>query len=258
MATRALPQEQKRLGINLGTVLFILLRIVLAYALMACAGVPGFGFAGAALAAVGGAGDGAFAARAKKRRNSAVSGARRGDGRGARLRRAGRAAQHGRRCRGRRRAHKPLVMFGLALSIPLLAFGSAQFINVLRKPPLLWASAGLLGWVAGRMATEDALLRASAMPPEIMHDFAPAVGALVAVLLAYGYSRGRKIKRVADEVKEGGNMRAFTMNVARRRARRRGCCWPERALGKASRPISKSRRRGAGRRPRARPSAAAI
>ena len=95
--------------------------------------------------------------------------------------------------------HKPLVMFGLALSIPLLAFGSAQFINVLRKPPLLWASAGLLGWVAGRMATEDALVRASAMPPEIMHDFAPAVGALVAILLAYGASRGRKIKRVADE-----------------------------------------------------------
>jgi hypothetical protein len=37
------------------------------------------------------------------------------------------------------------------------------------------------------------------MPPEIMSDFAPPLGALLAILLAYGYSRGRKIKRIAEE-----------------------------------------------------------
>jgi YjbE family integral membrane protein len=198
MATRALPQEQKRLGVNLGTVLFILLRIVLAYALMACAGVPGFGFAGAALllwaalaTALRGASEKSPKIPACRALGAAMAATLAFDAPVALLNMV--AVQ------GASSGHKPLVMFGLALSIPLLAFGSAQFINVLRKPPLLWASAGLLGWVAGRMATEDALVRASAMPPEIMHDFAPAVGALVAILLAYGASRGRKIKRVADE-----------------------------------------------------------
>jgi predicted tellurium resistance membrane protein TerC len=100
------------------------------------------------------------------------------------------AAAHGER---------PLVLFGLALSIPLLALGSAQFITILRKPPLLWAGAGLLGWVAGQMAAADSFVRASAMPPEIMRDFAPPVGAILAVLLVYGFLRGRQIKSLPLE-----------------------------------------------------------
>jgi len=32
------------------------------------------------------------------------------------------------------------------------------------------------------------------MPPEIMRDFAPPVGAIIAVLLAYGFLRGRGLK----------------------------------------------------------------
>jgi YjbE family integral membrane protein len=198
MATRALPQEQKRLGINLGTVLFILLRIVLAYALMACADLPGFGFASAALllwAALATAirGETGKAPDIPPRRalGAAIAAALAFDAPIALLNMVA--------VLGAASGHKPLVMFGLALSIPLLAFGSAQFITILRKPPLLWASAVLLGWIAGRMAAADALVRASAMPPEIMGDFAPVVGALVAILLAYGYSRGRRIKRVADE-----------------------------------------------------------
>ena len=88
---------------------------------------------------------------------------------------------------------KPLVMFGLALSIPLLALGSAQFINILRKTPLLWASAGLLGWVAGKMAAADALVAAGALPPEFMRDFAPPAGAALAILLAFlSYARRAK------------------------------------------------------------------
>jgi MYXO-CTERM domain-containing protein len=87
---------------------------------------------------------------------------------------------------------KPLVMFGLALSIPLLALGSAQFINILRKTPLLWASAGLIGWVAGKMAAADALFATGALPPELMRDFAPPAGAALAILLAFLFWRRRK------------------------------------------------------------------
>jgi hypothetical protein len=49
------------------------------------------------------------------------------------------------------------------------------------------------------MAASDALVLASPMPPQLMGDFAPAVGAICAVLLAYIYARGRKIRRVPEE-----------------------------------------------------------
>ncbi len=92
-----------------------------------------------------------------------------------RRRRSNRLAEYAGGAGGVRGA-KPLVMFGLALAIPLLALGSAQFINILRKTPLLWASAALLGWVAGKMAAADTLVAASFMPPEIMQKFRAAGG----------------------------------------------------------------------------------
>lgn len=198
MATRALPQERRRLGVNLGTILFILLRVALAYALMACAHLPGFGLAGAALlvwAALATAmrGETQKTPDMTPRRDlaSAMAAALSFDAPGALINMVA--------IQGAAQGAKPLVMIGLALSIPLLALGSAQIITVLRKPPLLWASAGLLGWVGGRMATADALVLASPMPPEIMHDVAPPVGAILALLLAFAYARGRRIKRVPEE-----------------------------------------------------------
>jgi len=86
---------------------------------------------------------------------------------------------------------RSLVQFGLALSIPLLALGSAGFIAVLRKPPLVWAGAGLLGWLAGQMAAADALVLASRIPLDYMGQFAPPMGAILAMALAYGFWRVR-------------------------------------------------------------------
>ncbi len=184
LSTRALPQEQRRLGVNLGTLLFIALRIALAYALFITAGVAGVGLAGAVILL--------FAAPAIVRRGemeqdtsqpprrtlaAALFACLAADAPGRVAKYAGRA--------GGVRGAKPLVMFGLALSIPLLALGSAQFINILRKTPLLWASAGLIGWVAGKMAAGDALIVASGLPLESLRDFAPPVGAALAILLAF-------------------------------------------------------------------------
>jgi predicted tellurium resistance membrane protein TerC len=45
---------------------------------------------------------------------------------------------------------KLLILFGLALSIPLIIFGSALVLALLNQFPLLvWAGAALLGWIAG-------------------------------------------------------------------------------------------------------------
>jgi predicted tellurium resistance membrane protein TerC len=197
VATRALPQDKKRLGLNLGTILFILLRVALVYALLAVAGLPGFGFAAAALLLwaalwVAMRSESEKTPQIPPRRDLApmLAGALAYDAQGALLNMTG--------VMGAAQGDKPFVMLGLALSIPLLALGSAQFVTAMRRPPLLWASAGFLGWLAGRMAASDALALASPMPTGLMRDYAPPVGALIALLIAFGYARGRKIKRVED------------------------------------------------------------
>ncbi len=190
LTIRALPQEQRRLGVNLGTLMFIALRIALAYALFVTAGVAGVGLAGALILL--------FAAPAIVRRGemeqdtsqpprrtlaAALFACLGVDAPTALQNMLGVQAASG--------GAKPLVMFGLALAIPLLALGSAQFINILRKTPLLWASAALLGWVAGKMAAADTLMAASSLPQELMRNLAPPTGAALAILLAFLSYAGR-------------------------------------------------------------------
>lgn len=85
-----------------------------------------------------------------------------------------------------------LLVFGLAISIPLIVAGSSLIMSLLdRFPILVWAGAALLGWVAGEMLLGDAALTA-----RISHDLhqtlehiVPAVGAVLVVALAYGVGR---------------------------------------------------------------------
>lgn len=52
-----------------------------------------------------------------------------------------------------------LIVFGLALSVPIVMFGAGFLLKVLERfPALVWAGAGLLGWVAGEMAAGDQAL----------------------------------------------------------------------------------------------------
>ena len=81
----------------------------------------------------------------------------------------------------------------------LLALGSAQFITILRKPPLLWLNAAFLGWLGGGVAARDPFWAGTAMPLDLLGDFAPPVGAVVALLLAYIALRGRNIQKVPEE-----------------------------------------------------------
>jgi len=49
-----------------------------------------------------------------------------------------------------------LIVFGLVLSVPIVMFGAGALMEVLdRYPALVWAGAGLLGWVAGDMIAND-------------------------------------------------------------------------------------------------------
>jgi YjbE family integral membrane protein len=53
-----------------------------------------------------------------------------------------------------------LIIFGLILSIPLCIFG-AKLISMIidRFPILVWAGAGLLGWIAGETIVDDPIFR---------------------------------------------------------------------------------------------------
>jgi YjbE family integral membrane protein len=51
---------------------------------------------------------------------------------------------------------KLLILLGLVLSIPLLVFGSTLVLALLNRfPVLVWAGAGLLGWIAGDLIGSD-------------------------------------------------------------------------------------------------------
>ncbi|MGB3865656.1 MAG: TerC family protein [Xanthobacteraceae bacterium] len=58
------------------------------------------------------------------------------------------------------RGNTALLIFGLAVSIPLIIAGAAMIMAVLtRLPVLVWAGAGLLGWIAGHVIATDPALR---------------------------------------------------------------------------------------------------
>jgi YjbE family integral membrane protein len=49
-----------------------------------------------------------------------------------------------------------LLVLGLAISIPLIVAGAALIMSLLdRFPILIWAGAGLLGWIAGEVVATD-------------------------------------------------------------------------------------------------------
>ncbi|KAA2236945.1 TerC family protein [Salinarimonas soli] len=76
-----------------------------------------------------------------------------------------------------------LMIFGLAISIPLIVAGAALILAVLdRAPVLIWAGAALLGWVAGDMIASDPWL-ASTYGEQTMHRWDLPASALAAALV---------------------------------------------------------------------------
>ena len=81
----------------------------------------------------------------------------------------------------------PLLVLGLAISVPLIVAGAALIMALLtRLPILVWAGAALLGWIAGEVIATD-----PAVQPMLHAFFNGPVGArLDAVLAAFGMAPG--------------------------------------------------------------------
>ena len=77
----------------------------------------------------------------------------------------------------------PLLILGLAISIPLIVAGAALIMALLNRLPILvWAGAALLGWIAGDVIATD-----PAVHPKLQALFAgPASVKLDALLGSLG------------------------------------------------------------------------
>lgn len=87
-----------------------------------------------------------------------------------------------------------LIIFGLAVSVPLIVFGATLVMWLLtRMPILVWAGAALLGWIAGELMVSDPGVHAQAeeLAKSMGVDFhtleriAAAIGAAIVVLAGW-------------------------------------------------------------------------
>ena len=81
-----------------------------------------------------------------------------------------------------------LLMVGLAISIPLIVAGAALIMRLLaRFPIMVWAGAGLLGWVAGEMLITDPWL-VKTLGEKMVHTLelpTAAIGAALVIGLGF-------------------------------------------------------------------------
>jgi YjbE family integral membrane protein len=93
-----------------------------------------------------------------------------------------------------------LLMFGLAVSIPLIMAGAAIVMSVLERFPIVvWAGAALLGWIAGEIIAKDPLFTAN-LDPSTAHTVwmvGATLGALFVVCA--GLVRRRLLRRSAPD-----------------------------------------------------------
>ncbi len=82
--------------------------------------------------------------------------------------------------------HVGLVVFGLVVSVPIIVWGSQFVLKLMdRFPIVIVAGAALLGWIAGDMIAHDVALKdyAAALLPGKWVYAAPVAGALLVVTI---------------------------------------------------------------------------
>ena len=77
-----------------------------------------------------------------------------------------------------------LLILGLAISIPLVIFGSTLMIKLMERfPVIITLGAALIGWVGGETIANDNVLHGYAMGHPWLHYVAAAAGAVLVVAL---------------------------------------------------------------------------
>jgi YjbE family integral membrane protein len=88
----------------------------------------------------------------------------------------------------------PLIIFGLVISIPLVIFGSQIIMRLIDRMPLLIpAGGGLLGYIAGDLATDDPVVAPwIELNVPILDWLAPFIGIAVVVVPGLWLARRRR------------------------------------------------------------------
>lgn len=95
-----------------------------------------------------------------------------------------------------------LIVFGVLLSIPLIIGGSTLLLALISRYPLLvWLGAGLLGWVAGKMAVSDPWLRTITAQETIKALELPvSIAGVVVVLVLAWIIRGSTLRKQGQSI----------------------------------------------------------
>ena len=96
-----------------------------------------------------------------------------------------------------------LVVFGIALSLPLVVWGSGILARLMNRFPwIIWIGGGILGYVAGEMILKDRLVHDWLGPrADALH--LPVAIALAAIITALGWwyaQRGRRRAKIPENV----------------------------------------------------------
>jgi YjbE family integral membrane protein len=195
LACRNLPKRQRRLGIFWGVIGAVVLRIVLTFFAVQLLTLPYLQLVGAALLVWIGikliaedGGDG-HEIRGSDRLVSAVKTVILAD--------LVMSIDNVIGVAGAAKGSLLLLVFGLVVSIPLVVVGSQLIMKLIeRLPGLVIAGGGLLGYIAGEIATEDAAAKPwIAANAPVLHYVAPMVG--IAVVVAAGVWLTRRSRRSA-------------------------------------------------------------
>lgn len=86
-----------------------------------------------------------------------------------------------------------LLILGLAISIPLIIYGSTLILKLMNRfPAIITLGGGVLGWVAGEMAIADPVVGPWVQGnADWLHSIAPALGAVSVVLVGKSLAAGK-------------------------------------------------------------------
>ena len=85
-----------------------------------------------------------------------------------------------------------LVVFGIALSLPLVVWGSGLLAKLMNRYPwIIWIGGGILGYVAGEMMLKDPWMKDwLGELSDVLHYVVPVLLGLVLTGLGWWFSRG--------------------------------------------------------------------
>lgn len=196
LACRALPPEQRRMGILLGTGVAIVLRILFALVISYLLNVPFLKAIGGVMlfwvafqlikGEDGGHGEVAAADNMWKAiRTIAIAD-------------AVMSLDNVLALAAASKGNMWLFVFGLLITIPLIIYGSQLILGIIERFPLfVWAGAGLLGWIAGELIADDPGLQ-NLLGKDIPNLLGAIAGAALVIAVGYLYVTIQNRRRSTD------------------------------------------------------------